>query len=540
MSSWLDHLVIAPIIIPLFAALLMMLIGEQRRPLKAAIGLVSTLLLLAVAITLLVLAAGSDPDAASSARVYRLGDWPAIFSIVLVLDRLAALMVLLSSLLGFAALIFALARWHRAGTHFHPLLQLQIMGLNGAFLTGDIFNLFVFFEVMLAASYGLALHGSGIARVRAGLHYITINLVTSFLILIGASVVYGIAGTLNMADLAIHIGSVPPGDRSLLEAGLAVLGIAFLVKAAIWPLGFWLPPTYAAASPPSAAIISILSKVGIYAIIRLWLLLFSPDAMESSGFGGTWLLYSGLATILFGSIAIMATQSLSRLAGACVFISSGTLLAAVSAGQVEVTGGALFYLATSVLAIAALYLLIDLIERGRVLGADVLAVTREAYGESDLDEDLDEEAMVGVAIPATMAILGLSFAACALLLAGLPPLSGFLGKFAILSPLLNGGDGVISFTGWGLLAALTISGIATIIATSRAGVEAFWASPPETVPQVSIVEIAPIFLLLGLCIAITILAGPTLQYMEATAHYLHLPQDYTHGVFPPTIRAGGG
>src|SRR5690606_20412668 len=194
------------------------------------------------AITLLVLAAGSDPDAASSARVYRLGDWPAIFSIVLVLDRLAALMVLLSSLLGFAALIFALARWHRAGTHFHPLLQLQIMGLHGAFLTGDIFNLFVFFEVMLAASYGLALHGSGIARVRAGLHYITINLVTSFLILIGASVVYGIAGTLNMADLAIHIGSVPPGDRSLLEAGLAVLGIAFLVKAAIWPLGFWLPP----------------------------------------------------------------------------------------------------------------------------------------------------------------------------------------------------------------------------------------------------------------------------------------------------------
>src|SRR5690606_35120110 len=434
----------------------MMLIGEQRRPLKAALGLFSALSLVAISVALLVVAS-IEAEGPGTARVYRLGDWPAIFSIVLVLDRLAALMVLLSSLLGFAALIFALARWHRAGTHFHPLLQLQIMGLHGAFLTGDIFNLFVFFEVMLAASYGLALHGSGIARVRAGLHYITINLVTSFLILIGASVVYGIAGTLNMADLAIHIGSVPPGDRSLLEAGLAVLGIAFLVKAAIWPLGFWLPPTYAAASPPSAAIISILSKVGIYSIIRLCLLPFIPDAMDSCCFGCTWLLSSDLTILLFGSIAIIATQCLSRLAGACVFISSGTLLAAVSAGQVEVTGGALFYLATSVLAIAALYLLIDLIERGRVHGADVLAVTREAYGESDLDEDLDEEAMVGVAIPATMAILGLSFAACALLLAGLPPLSGFLGKFAILSPLLNGGDGVISFTGWGLLAALTIS-----------------------------------------------------------------------------------
>jgi hypothetical protein len=133
-------------------------------------------------------------------RVYRLGDWPALFAIVLVLDRLSALMLALTAVLGLAALVFSLARWHRAGAHFHPLLQFQLMGLNGAFLTGDLFNLFVFFEVMLAASYGLALHGSGTARVRAGLHYVAINLAASLLFLVAVSVVYGISGTLNMAD----------------------------------------------------------------------------------------------------------------------------------------------------------------------------------------------------------------------------------------------------------------------------------------------------------------------------------------------------
>src|SRR5690606_21393714 len=215
---------------------------------------------------------------------------------------------------------------------------------------------------------------------------------------------------------------------------------------------------------------------------------------------------------------IMATQSLSRLAGACVFISSGTLLAAVSAGQVEVTGGALFYLATSVLAIAALYLLIDLIERGRVLGADVLAVTREAYGESDLDEDLDEEQEVGVAIPATMAILGLSFAACALLLAGMPPLSGFIAKFLLLKALLQHpgslGDGQpIGVVAWALMALLLLSGFAAIIATARAGIRTFWLPLERSVPRVRAIEMAPIIGLLLLCAVLTIEAGPVMRFI---------------------------
>jgi multicomponent K+:H+ antiporter subunit D len=193
----------------------------------------------------------------------------ASFGIVLVLDRLSALMLVLTSLLGLAALLYSLARWQRMGPHFHALFQFQLMGLNGAFLTGDLFNLFVFFEVLLAASYGLALHGSGVARVKAGLHYIAINLAASLLFLIGVSMIYGVAGTLNMADLAARIPPCPPDTVPLLEAGAALLGIAFLVKAAMWPLGFWLTADLCAASPPSAAIFSMMSKVGIYAVLRL-------------------------------------------------------------------------------------------------------------------------------------------------------------------------------------------------------------------------------------------------------------------------------
>lgn len=535
-----DHLTIAPIVIPLLAGTLMVLAGERRRALKVGLGLASTLLLLAVAVALLRLAdySGSTP-AVGTVRVYRLGDWPSLFGIVLVLDRLTALMLVLTSVLGLSALVFSLARWHRAGAHFHPLFQFQLMGLNGAFLTGDLFNLFVFFEVMLAASYGLALHGSRPVRVRAGLHYIAVNLTASLLFLVGVSMIYGVAGTLNMADLAGRIPVIAAEDRALVEAGAAILGVAFLTKAAMWPLGFWLPTTYAAASAPAAAILSILSKVGVYAVLRLWLLLFGAAAGDSAGFGGTWLLLGGLLTVAFGSVAVLATQNMARLAGASVLVSSGTLLAAVGVGQVAVTGGALFYLASSVLAVAALFLLVELVERGREVGADVLAVTREAFGEGE-EEDLDEE--TGVAIPATTAILGMSFMGCALLLAGLPPLSGFLAKFAILAPLFGQG-GSVPATTWVLLAALLVSGLTTIVAMARAGIDAFWASPAESVPRVRVIEIAPVALLLTLCLILTAQAGPVMRYMQATAQSLHAPQDYVRSVLagpqPPRPSAEG-
>src|SRR5690606_10388334 len=200
---------------------------------------------------------------------YLLGNWPTSFGIVLVADSLAAIMLVLTATLACASLLFALASWHRVGSYFHPLFQFLLMGLNGAFLTGDLFNLFVFFEVLLAASYGLALYGSGRPRVSASLHYIVINLAASSLFLIGVSLIYGTAGTLSMAALSERIPLLDPAERRLFEIGAAILGVAFLVKAAAWPLGFWLPTLYAASAAPVAAVFAVLTKVGAYVILRL-------------------------------------------------------------------------------------------------------------------------------------------------------------------------------------------------------------------------------------------------------------------------------
>jgi multicomponent K+:H+ antiporter subunit D len=532
-NGWLTHLTIVPVALPLITGAIMILLDDHWSRLRAALGVASAIALLGVAIAL-ALVADAGAGGAAATTVYRLGNWPATFGVVLVLDRLSALMLVLTAALGLAALVFSLARWHRMGSHFHPLLQFQLMGLNGAFLTGDLFNLFVFFEVLLAASYGLALHGSGVARVKAGLHYIAINLAASLLFLVGVSMIYGVAGTLNMADLAARIPAIPAENRPLLEAGAAILGLAFLVKAGMWPLGFWLPPTYAAASPPAAAIFSMMSKVGVYAVLRLSLLLFGEDGGASAGFGENWLLAGGIMTIVFGAISVLATQDLSRLAGASVLISSGTLLAAVGAGQVAVTAGALYYLASSALAIGAFFLLIELLERGRELGADVLAVTLEAFGDGEEDDGPDGDE-VGVAIPATMAVLGLSFLCCALLLAGLPPLSGFIAKFAMLSGILNpgglgGAAGAVHWGGWALLAALVLSGLATVIAMTRAGIRSLWATSSRSVPRVGVIEMAPVLLLLALCIGMTAGAGPVFRYMQAAATSLHAPQGYIKDV----------
>ncbi|MGE3967104.1 MAG: monovalent cation/H+ antiporter subunit D [Dongiaceae bacterium] len=540
MSRTLDHLMIAPVLLPLAAAAVMLLLDERRRVLKATINLASTLALVGIAIALMRMADGS-PIAGATARVgaYPLGDWPTPFGIVMVVDRLSALMLLLTSVLASAALLYSLARWHRAGAYYHSLFQFLLMGLNGAFLTGDLFNLFVFFELLLAASYGLVLHGSNIARVKAGLHYIAINLAASMLFLIGVSLIYGVTGTLNMADLATRIPAIAPENRMLLEAGAAILGVAFLVKAGIWPLGFWLPRTYSAASAPVAALFAIMTKMGIYAVLRLWLLLFGAEAGASAGLGGDWLLIGGMATVAFGAIGMLAAQDTARLASYCVLVSSGTLLAAIGMDQVGITSGALFYLVNSTLVIGALFLLIELVERGREAGADMLAVTIEAFGDEDEAEEGEE---VGFAIPATMAVLGLAFIACALGIAGLPPLPGFIAKFAMLTAALNPsalpGTGPVSAATWALLAMLLLSGLATLLAMTRTGIRVLWASADRAVPRVRAIEIAPVAVLLLLCLVLTVEGGMVMRYMQSTAQSLHAPHDYIRSVLSPAEPPG--
>ena len=553
------HLIIAPILLPMATAALMLLLGDTRRPLKAVVNVLSCVLGVAMAIGLVFWV--QHTSGVQAVGVYLPANWPVPYGIVLVADRLSAMMVLLTSVLGLAAVLYASARWHKAGVHFHPLFQLQLMGLYGAFLTADLFNLFVFFEIMLTASYGLLLHGSGWARVRSGLHYIAMNLMASSMFLIGVAMLYGVTGTLNMADMAIMVPAIPENDRGLLHAGAAILAVAFLVKAAAWPLNFWLPSTYSAAAAPVSALFAIMTKLGVYAILRVWTLLFPQDAGVSALFGGPVLVGLGLVTLAFGALGIIATQHLGRMAALCAILSSGTLLAGLGFGQPAVTGGALYYTLGSTLAISAFFLLVELVDRTREVEEkplyiseiepdDAFAFPVDLVPTRDVNLDDDEQALIGRAIPAAMAFLGLAFIVCALTIAGLPPMAGFVGKVVMLSALLNpagfGEDAGVSGAAWLLLGLLLVGGLLTIIAMSRAGVRYFWATFDRPLPRLRIIETLPIGALLLLVGVLVWQADAVLRYVNATARGLHDPKEYIGSVLSakplpsPTATGEGG
>ncbi len=518
MTGWAQHLIILPILLPLLAAAVMLLLNERRRAAKRTLSLGVSALLVAIAATLLWFARDSG------AVAYRLGDWPSPFAIVLVADRLSSMMLLLTSILGFTSLFYATARWDRSGPRFHALFLLLLMGINGAFLTGDIFNLFVFFEVLLAASYGLILHGSGTERTSASLHYITINIAASLLFLIGVALIYSVTGTLNMADLALSVSSTSPDNLALLEAGAAILGVAFLVKAGIWPLCFWLPRTYAAASPPVAAVFAIMTKVGIYIILRLSFLLFGKDSGGAANFANEALIYAGLATMLFGILGILAARQLTRVAGHYVLVSSGILLAAIGIGGEALTAALLFYLVSSTLAVSALYLIIEPAERYADEDDIIEGIAEPVFDDEYVGAVEEQESEIGVVIPGTIAILGGGFIFCALLLAGLPPLSGFIAKFALIDALFS--HVVIAPAHWVMITLIILSGLATMIAMTRAGIDLLWTPGEDSPSRLSVIEVTPIGLLLAVCLALMLAAGPVMDFMQATAATLYDPQGY--------------
>lgn len=530
-----QHLIILPVLLPLLCGALLMLINEKRHQFKFVVNLSSVLLQLVVAVALIYLT--DSGRWTEGMGVYLAANWSAPFGIALVADRLASLMLLLTAVLAAAALLFSMLRWSQIGVHFHTLFQFLLMGINGAFLTHDLFNLFVFFEVMLAASYGLVLHGYNTNRIRASMQYIAVNLAASLLFLIGVALIYASTGTMNMSDLAVRLVDINSTDLILLKIGIAVLSIAFLAKSAMWPLGFWLPTTYAAASPPVAAMLVLMTKVGAYVILRLWLLVFSSDASAAAGFGYDALLWGGMATIVFGAAGMLASQTPGRMAGYGAIISSGTLLSVIGYGQASLVTAGLYYLIGSTLAMAAFVLLIELVERIRSPGASMLALTMEAFA---IEETPEETA--GVGIPGALAFLGLAFAACALIITGLPPLSGFVAKFGLFHALLNPPaiDTIIAPSAWVLMALIVLSGLAAIISMLRFGVRTFWASGTIAAPRLHISEAAPISLLLILCVALTVQAGPVYEYLARTSKDLHQPTQYIQKVLAEPVVPGPG
>ena len=521
------HLAVLPIVLPLIVGAIMLLLDERRGIFKAGLGAATTATLVLISFVMLNTVSG-DVD---GVIVYRLADWAAPFGIVLVVDRLAALMLMVTSLLALASFTFAVSGWAIVSPRFHSLFLLLVMGLNGAFLTGDLFNLYVFFEVLLAGSYGLLLHGSGRLRVRAGLQYIAVNLGSSMLFLMGVGLIYASTGTLNMVDIMRVAAELQGGDVTVFRAGLAILSVAFLTKAGVWPLSFWLPVAYPVATPPVAAMFVIMTKVGAYILLRVMTLAGGFPEAGLVEFLSPWLLYGGIATIFFGSMGVLASNQLPKIASYATLITAGTLVAAVGTADTRVISGALYYLIGSTLATGAAFLIAELVARLRTVDSPVASepVVGPVFGD-DYETSLEdfEGYEVGVAIPAGTAMLGGAFVTSALVLAGLPPLSGYLGKFAIIRGALAGSIGEAA--SWVLAAAVVFSGLATLIALMRKGVEAFWRPGEETTAEVRSLEALPIGLLLALCVALAVFAAPTIAYLDATSAYLANPVEYARNV----------
>jgi multicomponent K+:H+ antiporter subunit D len=489
------QLPVLPIAIPLMVGALLVAAGRRWPAGAAAAGLLALLANLACAVALWRVTADG------TVLPYLLGNWSAPFGIVLAVDRLAVLMLVVTAVVALACQFAALDGPLRQGRNFPALLQFQVLGLNGAFLTGDLFNLFVFFEVLLIASYALLLHRADRGALRAGLHYVIVNLLGSALFLIAVSLLYGTLGTLNMADLAARVPLASAADQPLVAAAGALLLVVFGIKAAALPLGLWLPGTYPAAPAPVAALFAVMTKVGIYSIARVSTLIFGAGAGALAGFATPLLLYAGLATLLAGSVGALAARSLRSLTAWLVVASAGTLLAALGSGTAAGVGAALFYLPHTTFAAAALFL----------VGGAVAA----ARGEHLMDR-----IEVGNA-PAHGALLGGVFLFTAMGMAGLPPLSGFVAKLMVL-------DAVAGSPAWPLTwAALLASSLAAVILLSRAGSTIFWKSPRsgDAVP-VGHGALAALALLAGSGLAIVIWAEPVARYLAAAGEQLATPATY--------------
>lgn len=435
-----NHVLLLPILLPMFAGGVLTAMPMHRLRAQRVVCMTATLLLVPAAALLVGRAAGGGID------VYQLGNWQAPFGIVLQLDRLGALMLALTALLAPAALAAAGPELVRAGRHFHALFQFQLMGLNGAFLAGDLFNLFVFFEILLIASYALLIHGAGRERIGAGLHYVLLNLVASSFFLVAIGMLYGLTGTLNLAHMGLRLQGLPGADVPLAVAAGVMLMLVFGLKAAIFPLYFWLPRAYAGTAGPVAALFAVMTKVGLYAMLRCDALVFGAAQGLLATFMQDWLPVLALATLAAGAVGALAAASLRALTSYLVLASVGLLGIAVAMQTQAAWAAALYYLLSTTLCTAGLFLLADALEPA------------DATGRGSV--------MAGTRLAGVLYLIG------AVVAVGLPPLSGFIGKVMILRAVPPGSAIVY----W---PAILVSGLVLLVAASRTGTRLLWRLPHD-------------------------------------------------------------
>ncbi|MDI1274415.1 monovalent cation/H+ antiporter subunit D [Polaromonas sp.] len=507
------HLPVLPVLLPLFTAVALLLMGDhggeashggpllQRRRLISMVSVVLGAILSWRLMT----------EAATGAlTVYPLGGWPAPFGIVLVIDRLSAMMLALTWTIAVPVLWYAAGGWDTHGRHFHTMTHFLLMGVSGAFVTGDLFNLFVFFEVLLIASYVLLVHGQGRERFRAGVHYVVLNLVASALFLVGLAIVYGVTGTLNMADVALRVAQLGPQEATLFKAGAMVLLVVFGLKAAIVPLYLWLPGTYAAASAPVAAMFAIMTKVGVYGIIRVHAVILGEGAGHAALAAEPWLLPVALITMALGVLGALAAHSLTRLVSYLTVASVGTILAGIGLFTPQAMSAALYYMVHSTLVIAALFLLVELVATQRGEAGDRLRPATP----------VEQPVLLGL-----MTLLG------AASVAGLPPLPGFLGKLMILESSATGPAHV-----WVWTVVLVVSFL-TLIGLARAGSILFWSvlpadhlsARPGSSSRLTLATLS----LLALSLLLAVAASPLKRYTDAAALQLADHAAYARAVLGP-------
>ena len=505
---WTEHTPIFSILIPAITAFILVLLGnpgsgslaqDWRQPWRRGISYTSGLLGLFTAINYLIFASSGQIS------VYNLGEWAAPFGIVLVLDQLSALMLVLTYGLAVPVMWFASKEWDERGRYFHAMCHFLLMGLTGAFLTGDLFNLFVFFEILLMASYVLLLHGQGKARFQLGIHYVTINLLASALFLIGLGMIYGSVGSLNMADVARLMPLLEGDQHRIAVAGGLLLFTVFGIKAAMLPVGFWLPKTYAVATTPVAALFTIMTKVGIYAILRVNGTVF--DDAISREILQYILLPIGLITSVYGVIGAMGAERLRRFIGFMILSSVGTILIAISLFNTLAWAAALYYLVHSTIIAAAFYILSGWITSQRGEFKDHFKIAPQMKQHK---------------------VVALTYFTIALMMAGLPPFSGFLGKVFILQATAHSPYQLL------IIVTILVVSLLSIIAFTRVGFVIFWrATKPEDNPNEAayaayqaLPEQAPkrndktIYLLLVGLMAYMVFAGPIQKYTYQTAEQI--------------------
>ncbi|MBN2906293.1 MAG: Na+/H+ antiporter subunit D [Rhodobacteraceae bacterium] len=492
--SWLLSL---PIAIPFATAILAFLLRDARAGRWISVAGSAVLLLAAV---LLMRATWAEGVIAG-----QMGGWPAPYGITLVADLLSAVMVLITAIIALAVAVYALADIDARMEHlgYHALFNVLIAGVVGAFLTGDLFNLYVWFEVMLIASFGLLVLGGRPEQIDGGVKYVALNLVSTILFLTGIGLLYGMTGTLNMADLSSAVDGV---DQGLLTVVAMLFMIAFGVKAALFPLFFWLPASYhTPAFAVSAVFAGLLTKVGVYALIRMFTLVFDHD----TGFTHQILLWVAGLTMVTGVLGAAAQSDMRKILSFHIVSQIGYMILGLALLTPLALVGAVFYLVHHIVVKANLFLIAGVAQR--LTGSTELSRMGGLYKSAPL--------------------LAVLFLIPAFSLAGFPPLSGFWAKFLLVKAALQAES-------WVIAAVALIVGLLTIYSMTKIWAAAFWAPHPDGIapslsrlaPRARAALLAPVAVLAAVTIAIGLAPEPFVQFAEAAAAQILDPSAYVTAV----------